>query len=990
MKDNQTKIIDNYKISGIIIKTPEGILYKAVDEASGNNALLKLYYPDLEWSEDLLKEFFDQMGYLRFIEHEYLLPIIDIGKQDGKPYVVFPLEAFSFLKDYALRTEAQTEGLNLFSRISEALDFLHKQEILHGSLTLENIFVDDDTKPRIFDYGLNGVFKKLLSENVDDGFTNLCISDIRCASPEQILGHNPNRGSDIYAFGMIYYFYIFGKFLFEGSTPSEIAVSQIKEDPFVLEMPTGKASYTTIKLIQKCIQADPNLRFKRFSEIQGILENMSKRRPVRLSTKNRVKFVPSARQKQRRGRWLLSLVVMFTLVFSLYYFQDRIRKVFAPEPAILTIAEEASPQQTATSAPAASQSTIEVSTPTAVSLAIPTNLSVDAEIDARPAFGSPPKNKPIEVISTNNVEHVAEYLRLGYGKPEDVDLAGDSSYFALASSSGVFIYSNNILNSWIDPMAWATSVEFSPNDDVLAIGLKSGDIQLWDWRNNLKLASLSGHSDKVSRILFSKNNSFLYSASDDQHVIVWSLKTNEIIHDIPAHSDRLNDIKLSSDGRTLVSCSDDRLVRFWDLATGKKLFEKTMTENVFAVALSPDDTYFAVGGDSGFIHQWDVKDLQIRTEAIPAAGRIWNLEYVDDDVIFAGLDGGKFARFNATKGAFNGVARFEIVPWPLSLNKIFGLGYKFDAFADFDGSVSDGNNVTINWDGQVKSHGTEILKPVYDNLDRLDLSSDGSILAASGQRGITSIWKIDTNLLLYQAEVRLPLGDPIAPDSTSVVLGEFEYRSINLESGSTINNFNGGYPEGQISFADEGNILITSFLNGSQVWDYASGNRTVFNSNPDDGCRLTYSSNDGELLQVSSTVGIFPFWDESVKRVCAKSLLYRNTLSAISGDRKLLVYLGLNKMIEAVEPMLDQPLWRYAPEDKVTVLAVSPDGALVLIGTETGKLVFIDGRTGEELKQIIGSFGSVQAIEFSEDGTKIATAGNDGTARLFGIVNSNQ
>jgi WD40 repeat protein len=73
----------------------------------------------------------------------------------------------------------------------------------------------------------------------------------------------------------------------------------------------------------------------------------------------------------------------------------------------------------------------------------------------------------------------------------------------------------------------------------------------------------------------------------------------------------------------------------------------------------------------------------------------------------------------------------------------------------------------------------------------------------------------------------------------------------------------------------------------------------------------------------------------------------------------------------------------------VTVLAVSPDGTMVVIGTRGGKMIFIDSRTGNAISEVVGNFGSLKAIEFSEDGMKIATTGYDGTVRLFGVVKNN-
>ena len=86
----------------------------------------------------------------------------------------------------------------------------------------------------------------------------------------------------------------------------------------------------------------------------------------------------------------------------------------------------------------------------------------------------------------------------------------------------------------------------------------------------------------------------------------------------------------------------------------------------------------------------------------------------------------------------------------------------------------------------------------------------------------------------------------------------------------------------------------------------------------------------------------------------------------------------------------NQWLWKYPaqgkPESKVLALAISSDGSIVAIGNDKGELLLLHGHDGSLLARLTGNFGTVQAIEFSNDGTKIATAGSDGTVRIFAVI----
>lgn len=983
MKETLPKSIDNYKIIEIIHSAPDGILYKAAEETSERRVLIKIYFPLLKWADDVLKEFFDRMDHLRFVEHDYLLPILDVGKHENRPYVVYPLDSISFLDGYVSKKISLKASIELFSKIAESLDFLHKQEIIHGSLNVKNILVDSERNPKVFDYGLTGIFKKLLMDNVEDSFSNLSVSDVRCTSPEQILGQGLNRSSDIYAFGMILYFSAFGKFLFDGRRAPEVAVGHVSEIVVHLEVKDSRnISKSMIQFIQKCIQVNPEDRFKNFAEVQQVLGRIMKGWPMHIPHKKRFMFVPPRKITKRRPNPLLGLVLFLAMVFLWYFFKDSLTGKPDDIQAPATVTANQIPLE-ATAVPS-----VEVQTSQGLD-------TIDQPLAAtaifKPAFGKETPHQPTEKITIFNLERVDEYLRLGYGKPEDVDISRNPDFFALATSAGVFIYNQDQLSTWIDTRGWATNVEFSPDDSTLAIGLDSGEIQLWDWKNDVKIVTLTGHSAKVSRILFSNNGLFLYSASADQRIKVWNLNSQEIIHDIVAHSSPVNDIAVSSDGRILVSCSDDQLIRFWDVASGTKLFELKVSGKVEAVAFSPDDIYFAAGGETGYIRQWDVKTLKLRTDPIPVKSRVWSLEYIaEGNRLLAGIDNGEFMTYSATQQSYDGTSlNFEINPMPSSLKKIFGTGFKFGSYTASNGS--ENGLVSIRWDGKVSRQGREILSAVYDNLDRLDISSDGMVLAVSGPRRITSVWQIAKNRMLYQGAVRLPNGDPINPDSSSIIVETPpNYSAIRLDNGNPLDTYLGLISEGIISFADEGSILVSGSANQSRVWDYSSSLETFYIAYSTNGCRFTLSDNNGELLQVNSAVGVFQTLDEEVKTICAKSSQYRNSLPAIAANNKLMVYRGTNGLIEGIDPVLSKLLWTYKPENVVTIMSVSPDGSFAVLGTRTGTLLFIDGRTGESIAEIVGNFGAVQAIEFSEDGTKIATVGSDGVARLFSIIESNQ
>lgn len=1000
MEDNGAKSIENYEIRETVRETAEGVLYRAVEKTSGKKVLIKKYYPEMNWSDDVLNEFFNLASYLRFIEHEHILTVEDMGKYNGKPYIVFS-DHLKVLLCNLQSGQTDPKEINRFlSNVAEALDFIHKQEIVHGGLSPENIAIDPNGYPLLFDFGLEGVFKKLLVENMDEGFDILSTSDLRHTSPEQIGGRNPTRPSDIYAFGIVAFYYIFNRFPFDGIFTAEIALSHFAGNPIPVQLPES-ISVNIFQLVQKCLQVEPEKRFAGFSQILESLERMGAGRkvPLRLQKRFAVKANPVISNAPVRVLWSVAVGVLGLSLFGAYYLLAE--KTQSPTPTITPTAT-----LTATARPTQTES-VETQTPPIISTDLPV---APVEVGYQLAFEGENPYLPGGIISIANLANLREISRLGYGKPEEADAAPDNIHGAIATSAGVMIFRENQLLKWIDPQGWATSVQFSPDGSVLAVGLMTGEIQLWDWVGEVQLAALGGelqHTGKITRILFSQGT-YIYSASADRRVIVWDWQSGKSIRDFATHSLPVNDIAVTSDGKTLITCSDDQLIRVWDLASSSKLYElgsDYFDGAIKAVALTSDDAYLAAGGEAGYLYQWKFSatglppggKLQRRADIVPVAERIWSLEYIrNDQELLVGVDHGDTAIYDATRINYGGVPLiFEIPSRPKKLYDAFGSNFEFASFAVFQSDSA----ISINWDGGVRLQQNQILSPMFDNLDRLDFSSDGSLLAAGGKYGSTHVWDLTNNQTVYQNFYMMPLGDPISPDGSTMALivpsndprlGDI-YQLKKLGGAQTTVDLSIALPDGNVGYSRDGSMFIAADLTTSMAWDFTSGLEIDVLAQDYFGCRITVPQNNtGERLLVKSAIDVFlPGDDARIDSLCPKTFQVRNNISAFSRNLNLLAFINSNGLLEAYDVLTRSSPWpphRLSEPDTVTSLAVSPDASIIAVGMSYGKLILFDSRTGQPVGEIVGNFGRLQAIEFSEDGTKIATAGSDGISRVFGVV----
>ena len=158
---------------------------------------------------------------------------------------------------------------------------------------------------------------------------------------------------------------------------------------------------------------------------------------------------------------------------------------------------------------------------------------------------------------------------------------------------------------------WGLSL--SPDGALLASAV-GGDtpensIRLWDVETGELLNSLAGHERYVYSTSFSPDGTLLASASGDSTVKIWYIETGEEVHTLVGHHGKVMDVEFSPDGMLLVSASaHGRDAILWDVQTGSRLRYIPCRGELTCVAFSPDGTLFAIGGDSGTLMVWGIRE----------------------------------------------------------------------------------------------------------------------------------------------------------------------------------------------------------------------------------------------------------------------------------------------------------------------------------------------------------------------------------------------
>jgi len=170
--------------------------------------------------------------------------------------------------------------------------------------------------------------------------------------------------------------------------------------------------------------------------------------------------------------------------------------------------------------------------------------------EARLALGSP---EGIEVIEVATAKEIA---RLKATQPEQSAFSADGSQLAFGNPKektiSIWRLSNPNSVATLNLQAEPSSVAWSDDDRMLAVGCADYSIQVFraiDWQH---VGSLQGHRQQVHKVAFNHQGDMLVSNSSDRTLRLWDLRTMTQLVEQPGYQSE-SAISFSPDDRTIGS-----------------------------------------------------------------------------------------------------------------------------------------------------------------------------------------------------------------------------------------------------------------------------------------------------------------------------------------------------------------------------------------------------------------------------------------------------
>ncbi|MGC1218641.1 MAG: pentapeptide repeat-containing protein [Phormidesmis sp.] len=530
-----------------------------------------------------------------------------------------------------------------------------------------------------------------------------------------------------------------------------------------------------------------------------------------------------------------------------------------------------------------------------------------------------------------------------------------------------------------------SSIAYSPDGKQLASGSFDLTVKLWNPETGKCIRTLTDHCNWVRSVVYSPGGKQLASGSDDKTVKLWDTKSGNCIHTLNGHEERVRTVAFNYDGKQLASGSDDSTIRIWSTTSGQCInILKSHSSWVRAVAYSPDGKQLASGSYDQSVKLWN-----------PISGNCLHTlkGYIDGlRSLTYSPDGQQLAT-----GSYDKVLKI----WTTN---------SYSCTHNLKGHDSWIRSVVYSPDGQQLATGSddktvklwnpetgECVRTLggYENGVRsVVYRSDGKQLASGNYDKTVKLWNTETGECIQTLEgheswvwsvVYHPNSKQLASSSSDKTV-----KLWNLETGECSRTLE-GHEDWVLSvvYSPDGQRLATSSSDKTvKLWNTETGECIQTLEGHESWVRSVMYHPNGQQLATSSSDTTVKLWNtetgECIKTLeghkkGVRSVIYSpNGQQLVTGSSDKTVKLWNTETGECIQTL-------EGHKNGVRSMVYRPDGRQIATGSYDTSVKLWNPETGECIRTLQGHENWVYSVVYSSDSQQLASGSYDNTIRIWDV-----
>jgi tetratricopeptide (TPR) repeat protein len=309
--------LGRYEILGPLGAGGMGEVYRARDTDLDRDVAIKVLPEAVAHNPDRLERFRREAKAVAKLAHSNILEIWDFGTEGDITFSVTELLEGETLRE---RLEGGTLGwrkaTEIGAAIADGLAAAHEAGIVHRDLKPSNVFVTNDGRLKVLDFGLarhdslkseeSATHAPTLTKHTDPGTV---LGTVGYMSPEQVRGETVDHRSDIFSLGCVLYEMVSGQRAFVRDTAVETMNAILKEEPADITASGEALPPELAGTVRRCLEKKPQSRFQSASDLAYNLRTISS-----ASAPTAKGTAPGLREPKRPAVWIALAAVTIVAI----------------------------------------------------------------------------------------------------------------------------------------------------------------------------------------------------------------------------------------------------------------------------------------------------------------------------------------------------------------------------------------------------------------------------------------------------------------------------------------------------------------------------------------------------------------------------------------------------------------------------------------------------------------------------------------------------